>query len=139
MTDRPLPQPTLATEPYWQAARGHRLMIQACRACGHRQFYPRNLCLSCLGEELGWTESAGRGRIYTFTINHRPAQPSLQDKVPYAVAMIDLDEGVRMMANIVNARPADIAIGRRVRVVFEDAGEGMTLPQFELCDEPGAG
>jgi len=135
MTDRPLPQPTTATEPYWQAAREKRLAYQNCRACGHRQFFPRNLCLSCLSESVEWADSAGQGRIYTFTINHRPAQTAFQDKVPYAVAVIDLDEGVRMMANIVNSPLSEIAIGKRVRVVFEDTGQGITLPQFELCPE----
>jgi len=139
MSDRPLPQPTQATEPYWQGARERRLLYQACRACGQRQFFPRTLCLACLGEELDWSESAGKGCIYTFTINHRPALAAFQGETPYAVAMIDLDEGVRMMANIVNADLAAIAIGKRVRVVFEDVGQGVMLPQFELDDEFGGG
>lgn len=131
---RPLPRPTDATEGYWQAAKQGRLVVQGCRACGHRQFYPRTLCLGCESDQVEWSETSGFGTIYTFTINYRAPNAFMKARLPYAVAVIELDEGVRMVANILNAPPEAIAIGKRVRVVFEKACDDITLPQFELVD-----
>ncbi|MGH8786417.1 MAG: Zn-ribbon domain-containing OB-fold protein [Cupriavidus necator] len=131
---RPLPRPTEITEGYWHAAAQGRLVVQGCRACGHRQFYPRTLCLACESDQVDWTEVCGLGSIYTFTINHRAPNTFMKARVPYAVAIVELDEGVRMMANILNASPEAIAIGKRVRVVFEKASDDVSLPQFEMID-----
>lgn len=135
MTDslRPLPQPTSLTEPYWRAAHEGRLVVQGCRACGHRQFYPRPFCLHCESSEVDWQEVSGHGTIYTFTINHRAPNAFMKARLPYAVAVIELDEGVKMIANILDADPADIAIGRRVRVTFEKVSDDLSLPQFTLA------
>ncbi|EHP42068.1 hypothetical protein OR16_16637 [Cupriavidus basilensis OR16] len=75
---------------------------------------------------------SGNGFIYTFTINHRAPNAFMKARLPYAVAIVELDEGVRLMANILNADPAEIGIGKRVKVVFEKVSEDMKLPQFEL-------
>jgi uncharacterized OB-fold protein len=131
---RPLPRPTEITEGYWHAAALGRLVVQGCRACGHRQLYPRTLCLGCESDQVDWTEVSGFGSIYTFTINHRAPNAFMKARLPYAVAIVELDEGVRMMANILNAAPEAIAIGKRVRVVFEQASAEVSLPQFELID-----
>jgi uncharacterized OB-fold protein len=133
VNDRPLPMPTDATSFYWESARAGKLVIQKCGACGKPQFYPRPFCLSCLSEEVGWIEASGNGTIYTFTVNRRPANEFMKDKVPYVVAAIDLDEGVRMVANIVGSDPGVVKCGARVRVTFEKASEEITLPQFVLA------
>ena len=128
---RPLPQATVYTEPFWQAAREGRLVVQHCVGCGRLQFYPRAFCLSCMGEDLDWHRCAGLGSIYTYTINHRAANAYMKDRLPYAVAVVALDEGPRMMANIINTPLEEISIGMRVRVVFEQVDAQVTLVQFE--------
>jgi uncharacterized OB-fold protein len=134
---RPAPVATEATRPFWEAARQHRLVIQHCTACGKPQFYPRAFCRHCLSDKLDWRECSGRGHIYTFTINHRAANAHMADKLPYAVAVVTLEEGVRMMGNV--AGPLEhLRIGAAVRVRFLDLDEEYSLPQFELAQDGGS-
>jgi uncharacterized OB-fold protein len=114
--ERPLPQPTNITNAYWEAATNNRLVIQECESCGSRQFYPRGFCIACLSAKLQWIDSSGKGSIYTFTVKHRAANSFMKEQLPYVVAIVELDEGVRMLANIVESTMGDIAIGRRVGV-----------------------
>jgi uncharacterized OB-fold protein len=127
-----LPQATAETAPYWEAARAGKLVIQRCRACNHTQFYPRAFCTECLSDEIEWTAASGLGKIYSFTVCRIAASPAFESKLPLAVVMIDLDEGVRMLANIVGSDIGRIAIGARVAVCFERVDETCTLPQFKL-------
>ena len=85
-----------------------------------------------MGESLEWVETSKEGRIYTFTINRRGANAYMAERTPYAVAIVELKEGVRLMANIINSRLEDVAIGKAVRLVFEEVSEEVTLPQFQL-------
>lgn len=133
MSARPLPQPTDVTKPYWEAAKEGKLVIQKCTDCGEHQFYPRPYCMSCGSQQIEWVAASGKGTIYTFTINHRPANEYMKDKTPYVVAAIDLDEGVRMLANILDCEPKQVKIGQRVKVTFEKASDDITLPQFKLA------
>ncbi len=128
---RPRPLPTEETRPYWEGAQQGELRIQQCGACGRHQFYPRLLCTHCGSEQVGWVRATGRGRIYSYTVNHRPAGPAFASMVPYVVALVDLEEGARMMANLLQCAPEEALIGMEVEVVFEDIGEGMRLPQFK--------
>jgi uncharacterized protein len=132
MSVRPLPQPTVETEAFWQGAREGRLLIQHCKDCRQHQFYPRPYCIKCLSENIAWTRCSGKGKIYTFTINHRAGNEFMQGKTPYVVAIIELEEGVRLMANIVEGDLAKVAIDAEVRVAFERASDKITLPQFKL-------
>ena len=129
---RPLPVPTELTRPYWESAKQGELRIQHCQACGHWQFYPRPFCLRCESEDLQWQRTAGLGSIYTFTVNHRAPNPFMKARLPYVVAIVQLDEGPRLMANVLDAKPGEVAIGKRVQVRFEAASEDITLPQFSL-------
>ncbi|MFD6057423.1 Zn-ribbon domain-containing OB-fold protein [Rhodococcus wratislaviensis] len=133
-TLRPEPRPTAETAGYWEAAREEHLVVQRCENCGRHQFYPRAFCTACLSENLEWVESAGEGSIYTFTVCRIPANPSMADKVPYAVAVIDLDEGVRLLTNIVDCPIDRIRVGARVEVRFERISPETTLPQFTLTE-----
>lgn len=132
-TARPAPVATEVTRPFWEATRQHRLLIQHCSDCGRPQFYPRAFCRHCLGDRLEWRESSGRGRIYTFTINHRAANPHMADKLPYVVAIVTLDEGVRMMGNVVGSLDT-LRIDAPVTVRFLDLDADHSLPQFELVE-----
>ncbi|HEY8450436.1 MAG TPA: Zn-ribbon domain-containing OB-fold protein [Bacillota bacterium] len=135
---RPLPEPTPETRPYWEAAREGRLLVQRCNACGHRQFYPRRICTRCLSEDLGWIEASGRGTIYTFTVTHRAAGPAFEPLVPYVCAIIELEEGVRMLSNIIDCDPAQLRIGQRVQVDFLQLSPEIALPVFRpLADAEG--
>ncbi len=132
IVQRPIPQPTDITKPYWDAAAAHKLIIQQCQACGTKQFYPRGFCIMCLSDNLGWLTCSGQATVYTFTVNHRAANGYMKERVPYIVAAIDLAEGTRMIANIVDSPPEAIRIGARVQVVFEYLSDEISLPQFRL-------
>lgn len=130
--ERPLPKPTEYTRPYWESAKQNKLVIQKCSSCESLQFYPRPYCISCLSDEMDWVEVSGRGTIYTYTINHRSPNSYMQDKVPYVVAIIELEEGIRMMANIIDSVLDKVEIGAHVHVVFENINEDITIPQFKI-------
>lgn len=131
MTDagKPVPAPTAETRPYWDGCREGVLRFQFCAACRRPQFYPRTLCATCGATALEWRQSSGLGVVHAVTVVHRPPLPVFRPDVPYAIALVDLDEGFRMMANVVGADPSTVAIGDRVRVTFEQRGE-MAVPQF---------
>lgn len=133
---KPLPAQDAGSRRYWQAAREHRLEIPRCLDCERHHFYPRELCPHCSSPRLEWSEVSGRGTIYSFTVARRPAGPAFRDEVPYVVALVELEEGPRMLSNVVGADPDSVAIGQPVRVVFEDVTEEVTLPKFEVV---GAG
>jgi len=126
---RPLPAVTAETQPFWDGCRQGELRYQVCRACGGPQFYPRALCARCGATALDWCRASGGGTVHAVTVVHRAPSAAFRDAVPYAIALVDLDEGFRMMANVVGADPARVAIGDRVRVVFETRGD-VALPQF---------
>jgi len=130
---RPLPQATAATRPFWDAAREGRLLVQKCNACAALQFFPRLFCLACTSQDLGWQQSTGLGVIYTFTVNHRASSEALKARVPYAVAVVTLDDGVRMMGQVRAADLSAVHIGARVKAGFEHL-EGVSLPVFELVE-----
>jgi len=136
MTDanRPLPTATEASRPYWDATAQGRLLVQRCADCHKTQSIPRLFCRHCMSENLQWDDSKGLGTIYTFTINYRAANEHMADKLPYVVAVVELDEGTRMMANIVNIDPQVLRIGDRVRVRFLPLTQALSLPQFERIE-----
>ena len=131
---RPLPRfPEPDTEPFWEATKRHELVYQV-NDCGEVVFYPRKYCLACGSENTDWRVSKGEGEVYTFSVVMQSRHPAFADLGPYAVAYVDLDEGFRIMTNIVGvANPVeDIHCGMRVKVCWEDQGEGeVSLPMFE--------
>jgi len=132
-----LPGPTISADgaPYWRAAAEDRLEIQQCRDCGVYRFPPSHLCRECGCDNTGWTAVSGEGVIYSFSIVHRAPTPAFRALVPYVVALIDLAEGPRMMANVTGAGALDCAIGDAVNVWFEArGGDGAKVPQFKLAE-----
>lgn len=127
-----LPKPVANADslPYWNAARERRLVIRKCHSCGEVHFMPRHLCPHCWSDQLEWVEASGGGEVHSFSVIRRASDPAFADKVPYVVALIELDEGVRMMANILGEDAMSVEIGDRVHVDFEDRGDGALLPQF---------
>jgi uncharacterized OB-fold protein len=131
MAQKPVPTPNADTRPFWDACNREELIYQYCRACDRAQFYPRAMCTACHGHDLEWRTSSGRGTVCTFTVNHRPPNVAFQDDVPYAIALVDLDEGFRMMMNVLDCDPDSVHIGMRVAVTFESRGEDgeQKIPQ----------
>jgi uncharacterized OB-fold protein len=132
MADRPLPKfPEPDTQPFWDATKDHQLRYQVCDDCSGIVFYPRKHCTHCLSSNLSWRTSGGQGTVYTYSVVHQNYHPAFRERVPYVIAWIDLDEGVRILSNVVGlADPArDLAIGQRVHVEWEDY-ESLALPLF---------
>jgi uncharacterized OB-fold protein len=129
---RPIPQPDHLTAPYWDAARRHELHIQHCRACGAYQHPPEATCRGCQGGEFEWVKLSGRGKVYTFVIDHRLMVPGFNE--PYVVAQVTPaetdDNMVRLTANIRGCDIHEVYVGMPVEVFFEDVTEDVTLPQF---------
>jgi uncharacterized protein len=127
---KPVPRPTPETAPYWQGASEGELRIQRCRACGSHYFYPRTSCPHCGSTDVEWTTVSGRGSLHTYLINHRPA-PGFEDDAPYAIAVVELEEGPRMMSNIVGIEntPENLVLDMALEVTFEPRGE-MSVPVF---------
>ncbi len=129
--DLPAPVVNADSAPYWEGARNDNLLLQKCSDCGTLRFFPRYLCTECGSDNTDWVEASGRGTVHSFTVVHRAAFPEFQERTPYVVALIDLEEGPRMMTNIVGADALDVAIGDAVTVEFEDRGDdGAKVPQF---------
>lgn len=128
--EKPLPTIDGESRPFWAAAREHRLAIMRCRDCGKHFFYPRELCPFCHKAAVEWVNASGRGKIYSFTIARRPAGPAFKADVPYVVALVELEEGPRLMSNIVTKDVDRVRIGQAVTVVFDDVTEEVTLVKF---------
>jgi uncharacterized OB-fold protein len=129
---KPQPVPSAESALFWARAKEHRLFLPRCNACGQFWFPPSQRCAHCLSADFVWREVSGQGRIYSFVVFHRVYHPAYESDVPYAVAIIELDEGPRMLANIVGTKPDDIRCDQRVRVVFEERGE-QAIPQFVIA------
>lgn len=126
---RPLPHPSALTRPFWDGARRGRLMVQRCHACSAHIFYPRYLCPVCGCPDLRWVDASGRATVFTYTVARRPTHPAFADRVPYVIAVVELEEGPKLTTNIVDVDPDTVAIGLEVEAMFEDVGE-ITLVNF---------
>jgi uncharacterized protein len=126
----PVPIPDLDSAPFWEACRQGRLMLQRCTGCGQFRYPPKPICPRCrtLGGE--WAEVSGRGKIYSWIVPHYPVHPAAVDKVPYNVVLVELEEGPRIVSNLLDVAPEQIEAGLAVVVDFEPLTETITLPKF---------
>lgn len=131
MPKRPIPESTPETEEFWAGARRGELRIQRCNTCGRAYFFPRPFCPNCSSKDVAWFTASGRGKLYSYVINYRPAY-GFQDYVPYVIAVVQLDEGPRMMTNIIGVEPApeNLPIDLPVEVTWEKQDDTITLPIF---------
>lgn len=127
---KPLPESTPASQPFWDAAKEHRLVLQRSKKTGKYVYYPRAVSPWGPGDELEWSEVSGRGKVFSFTIARRPTAPQWANDAPYVIAIVELDEGPRMTANIIGCAPEDVRIGMLVVASFEDVTPEVTLVQF---------
>ena len=127
---KPVPVPTPTTQPYWDGTARQELLIQRCVTTGKTFTYPRRYSPFAVGGEVEWVKACGRGRLYSFVINHLPG-PGYQDEVPYVIAIVELEEGPRVLANLVDVEPEPqaLTIGMPLEAVFEPRGD-QTIIQF---------
>lgn len=127
---KPLPQANATTRPFWAGCAAGRFELQCCRLCGHCQFPPRFACTACRGTEFEWRESSGRGTVYSYTVVHRAPLDAFKADVPYVLAIVELEEGVRAMMNVRGLDPQAVRIGLPVEIFFEATRDGgPPLPQ----------
>lgn len=128
--NRILPRPTEASAHYWQGCRAGELRLQQCNDCQQIQFYPRIMCSQCQHRSLNWVVASGRGEIASFTVVRRGVSEAYP--TPYIVALIDLEEGPRMMSHVVGSDAESVAVGDHVMVAFEDWSDEIAMPVFRL-------
>jgi uncharacterized OB-fold protein len=129
-TIKSLPRMTADAAQYWEGMRHNELRYQTCTKCGSIVFHPRYVCPYCLSAELKWQKSSGKGKIYSFSTLYRAAYEALKSRIPYTLAIIEVDEGFFMFSEVVDCDPSRIAIGTPVKVVFHKIDEEVTLPKF---------
>lgn len=127
---KPLPYISEVSRPYWDAAKRHELVIQRCQGCGHYRYPAGDTCPRCLSDRLVWVKVSGRGTIYSWVVFHQVYHQAFANEVPYAVVVVELEEGVRLVTNLVDCKTEDIEIGMPVEVAFDDVTEEITLPKF---------
>lgn len=134
MTAGPVPSPTPETLPFWESTKARAMSIQHCRACEAAVFYPRSFCPKCLSSDLEWRPVSGRATLASYVINRRPA-PVFETE-QQIVALVTLEEGIRMMTNIVDVDPdpASLPLGMALQLVYEERGD-QVLPMFRPAAE----
>ena len=134
--NKPLPTVVGETRPYWESCRRGELMIQRCDRCGEYQFYPRGICANCWSDDgIRWVQASGKGTVWTYTVTYQNRTPGFAEMVPYVLAVVELEEGVKMFTNIVDCNPREVTIGMPVEVTFVRATEQITVPYFRPVGE----
>ncbi|MGZ4242329.1 MAG: Zn-ribbon domain-containing OB-fold protein [Actinomycetota bacterium] len=128
MSMRPVPEPDVSSAPFWEACARHALVLQTCASCKTVRHPPRPMCPACNSMESTFEQASGRGHIWSWVVAHAPVLPSFADRVPYNVVVVVLEEGVRMVGNLLDVDNAGIEEGMAVTVEFEDVEDGVSLP-----------
>lgn len=128
---KPLPSLEGTTGEFYQYCRNHELRFQRCTQCGTWRHVPRDMCAQCGSWDWEWERSSGCGKLYTWTVVTYPMHPAFADEVPYAVALIEMEEGPRIVSRIVDVAPQDLRAGMLVEVIFDAVTPDVTLPRFK--------
>ncbi len=126
----PRPGVDWETRAYWEGCGRNELILQRCRSCGTLQHRPRALCVSCLSDEIEHFPASGRGTVYSFTVTHQNQAPGFREALPYVLAYVELEEGVRLLTNIVGCSPEDVRIGLPVEVEYAQLEGDIAVPRF---------
>jgi uncharacterized OB-fold protein len=134
---KPIPVPDEESRPFFDGAKRHELMILRCNACDHPMWpashagsMPVNTrCHNCFSADVDWAVATGKATLYSFAVMHQP-YPGFENEVPYNIALVELEEGVRCISNVVGSENSDLRIGMPLEVVFEDLSDEVTLPKF---------
>jgi uncharacterized OB-fold protein len=135
MTDyaKPLPELNDDNRPFWEAAARQELRMQKCLECSHIRYPINHVCPKCLSDKFEWAKLSGRGEVFSYVVFHQVYHPGFAQDVPYNVAMIQLEEGPRMISNVVGVPNDQVKVGDRVQVSFERATDDVTIPRFRLA------
>jgi len=128
--EKPLPRITPDNRPFWEACRQQRLELPHCEACARAYWPPGPLCPHCFGGAVGWRSASGRGEVAAFVVVHQKWFPAFEADIPYNVAEIELEEGPRISASLVDIANDEISVGLAVEVVFDPVTDEVTLPRF---------
>ncbi len=128
---RPVPLADEASRPFFEGARQHLLMLQECSACGAVMWPVKPRCDNCWSADIKWVQASGKGTLYSFTLVHQLMHPGFADEIPYNLAEVDLEEGLRIMTNVVGCSNAALQIDMPLEVTFEDITDEVTLPKFK--------
>lgn len=131
MAELPRPVPEPENQPFWDGLLDGELRVQRCSACETLRHPPRPMCSNCQSLEVEWVPLSGAGSIYSYIVSHQAVHPALVDRVPFATVLVELDEGLRMVSNLVDLAAEDIAIGLRVRLAPRRLDDEIALPLFE--------
>jgi len=115
--------------PFWEACREQRFLLHVCSACG-RAYWPASTCIDHGSVRMRWQTGSGRGEVHTHTVVHHAYDPGLADRIPYAIAVVRLDEGPFFHTDIVGCDPAEVAVGMRVHVVWDHLDDETVIPRF---------
>lgn len=128
--DAVTPIPTENSLPYWQRAREGELAVLRCEDCGRLVNYVKRQCPNCGSRRLSWSPTSGKGELYSYSVLHRAASTLFKDKVPYVLAIVELDEGIKVMSHLTGCDPEQVRVGMGVEVVFENVDERRAVPYF---------
>lgn len=134
--NKPLPQPTPISAPFWDGLKARRVRVQQCEACAHWVFFPRAHCSACASPRLAWREVSGEGTLYTYTVARVPTLPEFSDEMPQKLAVVQLDEGPHLNTTLVGVDEADMKVGMRVRPVFDERPGSVTLLRYTPVGSP---
>ena len=131
---KPVPEPTATSAPFWAGVDDGELRMQHCAACSRWSFPPSTRCRHCATRDPAWHAVTGTGELVTWSVVHQAPFPAFQGDVPYVVGVVRLDEGPQLMANLLEVDADRLAIGLRLRVVFEDRDHGRRVPRFVTAE-----
>lgn len=131
--NKPLPMPDADSQAYWRGIQEGKLLLQHCQACAHVQYYQQAICRACGSDRLEHRAASGRGKVYSFSVVHRAPGPAFKQDTPYAVILVELEEGPRMISSLVGADPSLVGFDMAVELVCEPAGGGVSLPRFRAA------
>ena len=128
---KPIPIPDEASKPFFDGAKQHRLMIQQCSSCGTVMWPVKSRCDNCLNANVTWVQASGKGTLYSFALMHQIYHPGFASEIPYNIAEVDLEEGLRILSIVVGCSNNELHIGMSLEVTFEDVTDEVTLPKFK--------
>lgn len=129
--DKPLPEFRPETKPFWEACKKHELVLPRAKTTNEFFFYPRAVSPGeDMTQNIEWVRVSGKAKVWTYAVHHMGPTPAYKNEPPYVVALVETQEGVKMMTNIIGCKPEEVYIGMDVEVVFEDVTPEVTLPKF---------
>lgn len=128
--NKPLPTIQPWSEEFWKGTKQEKLLIQECKQCGSKIFYPRKNCPECWSPDLAWRQASGRAKVFSYSVTYAGVEEHFYEDIPFVLALVDLEEGVRMMTNIIGCKPEDVSIGMDLKVVFDHVTKDIALPKW---------